>query len=142
MRRRVGRPLAWLLIVAAGGGLGVDAYVHLDVASSYRLVRSAYVSQADLFRLEASVAIVVALALVIRPNRLTALIAFLVGAVGVGVVLFYTYVDPGPIGPLPDMYDPVWYPEKVASVIGESVAVVAGAVLAVVPPVRTPRLPR
>jgi hypothetical protein len=35
---------------------------------------------------------------------------------------FYRYVDPGAIGPLPDMYEPVWFPEKTLAGIAEAVA--------------------
>ena len=129
------RPGGWRsgLGVVIAAGLVVDAAVHVDVASSYALVRTALVSQADLFRLEALAAVVAAAAVLVRPGRPTALFAVLVSAGGVGAVLFYAYVDPGAIGPLPDMYDPVWYPEKTLSLVGEVVAALAGAVLLVWP---------
>ena len=129
MGELVGRRGARLLVITVGAGLAVDGYVHLDVAGSYRLVRSAYVSQADLFRVEGVVAIAAGLALLARPGKITALLAMLVGLAGVAAVLLYTCVDPGQIGPLPDMYEPVWYPEKLISFIGEAVAALAGGLL-------------
>jgi len=39
-------------------------------------------------------------------NRLGAVVAFLIGAGGLGAVLLYAYVDVGGFGPLPDMHDP------------------------------------
>ena len=37
------------------------------------------------------------------------------------------YVDLGSIGPLPDMYDPVWFGEKLLAAIGEGLALLASA---------------
>ncbi len=93
------------LVVIAG--LAIDAFVHLDLASSYDGVKSSVLSQGDLFRAEAALAIIAVLALVVRPRRWTALIVFLVSAGGLAAVLLYQYVNVGAIGPLPNMYDPV-----------------------------------
>jgi hypothetical protein len=122
----------WLragLILVVVAGLAIDAFVHLDLASSYDGVKSSVLTQGDLFRVEASLAIIAALALVVRPRRWTALIAFLVSAGGFAAVLIYQYVDVGAIGPLPDMYDPVQYPEKTLSVWAEGIAAAAALVL-------------
>ena len=116
-------------VVLAAAGLAIDAGVHIDVAGDYALVRTSLVSQADLFRLEAVAALVAAAVLVLRPTRASALLALLVSAGGVAAVLFYTYVDPGAIGPMPDMYEPVWYPAKSLSLVGELVATAASAAL-------------
>jgi len=53
---------------------------------------------------------------VVRPRRWTALIALLVSAGGFAAVLVYQYIDVGAIGPLPNMYGPLRYPEKTLSV--------------------------
>ena len=45
-----------------------------------------------------------------------------VAASALTAVIAYRYVDLGPIGPLPDLYEPVWYPEKVVAAAGEAVA--------------------
>jgi hypothetical protein len=122
----------WLragLILVVAAGLAIDAFVHLDLASSYDGVKSSVLTQGDLFRVEAALAIIAALALVVRPRRWTALIAFLVSAGGFAAVLVYQYVDVGAIGPLPNMYDPVVYAEKTLSVWAEGIAAVAALVL-------------
>ena len=84
-----------------------DRFAHLDLASSYDGVKSSVLTQGDLFRAEVALAIIAALALVVRPRRWTALIAFLVSAGGFAAVLLYQYVNVGAIGPLPNMYDPL-----------------------------------
>ena len=114
------------LVVAAG--LAIDAYVHFHLAHTYDPVKAS-ISQGDLFRIEAAVAAVVAVLVLVLRNRVMDALAFLVAAGGVALVLLYRYVDVGEIGPFPDMYEPLWYTEKVVSLIGEAAAAVAAAVL-------------
>ncbi len=120
-----------LLTLIVVGGLAVDAYVHLDLAASYDMVKSSVLSQGDLFRAEAALAILAAALLVVRLRRYSAAFALLVyaGGAGAGAVLLYQYVDVGALGPLPDMYEPVWYPEKTYSLWGEAVGAAAALAL-------------
>ncbi len=53
------------LIVVVVAGLAIDAYVHFDLASNYRLIKTSTLSQADLFRAEGAVAIIAALLLLV-----------------------------------------------------------------------------
>lgn len=122
----------WVLIAMTVVGLGIDAYVHLHIASSYHLVRTSWLSQTELFRFESALAIVAAIWLLVRPNLVSAVVACLVGAGGVAAVSFYYYVDPGQLGPIPDMYEPVWYSDKTLSFDGEALAALAALVLAVI----------
>jgi len=111
-------------------GLAIDAWVHLDLASAFRNVKTSTLSQADLFRVEAVAAIVAAVALLVRPRRYTAAFAFLVAASVTVAVVLYRYVDVGSFGPLPNMYDPYWLPTgKWLSAIAEAAAAVAAAAL-------------
>ncbi|MBF9072714.1 hypothetical protein I2501_32325 [Streptacidiphilus sp. NEAU-YB345] len=112
----------WLLRLLTVAGLAIDAYVHADLAPTYDPIK-ATVSQGDLFRAEAAAASLAALLLLVFRRHLTAwLFAFAVALAGVGAVLLYRYVNVGAIGPLPNMYEPFWYPEKTASVIAEGAA--------------------
>ena len=81
-----------------------------------------------LFWVQGAVAAVVAILVLVRPRRVPYLIAFLVAASALGAVLLYRYVDIGAIGPLPDMYEPVWYTEKVVTTVAEAVATLAAAI--------------
>lgn len=114
-----------LLVTIVVGGLAVDAWVHLRYAGDYRLVRTSVVSQASLFRIEGGAAVLAALAVLLRPHRATALLAALVAGGGALAVAAYTWLDPGRIGPLPDMYEPLWFGAKTASFVAELVAAVA-----------------
>jgi hypothetical protein len=120
-----------VLTVIVAAGLAIDAYVHLDLASTYDVVKTSTLSQGDLFRVEAALAIVAGVALLVRPRRYTAWFAFLVSAGGVAAVLVYRWADVGKLGPLPNMYEPYWYGEKTLSLVAEAIAAVAAAVLLV-----------
>ena len=117
------------LALIAAAGLAIDAYVHFDLAAAYSGVRSSSLDQGELFRAEGAVAAVAAAAVLLRPRRYTAALAALVAAAGTAAVLVYAYVDVGAFGPVPDMYDPAWYPEKTLSAWAEAIAAIAALAL-------------
>jgi hypothetical protein len=110
------------LVVA---GLVVDAVVHLRLAAGYQLAAPGGIGEGTLFRIEAGVALAVALWVLVRGSRPAAAVAFLVAAAALGAVLVYRYVDVPALGPLPSMYEPVWFPQKSLSAVGEAVAALA-----------------
>ncbi|WP_207933597.1 hypothetical protein [Actinomadura sp. GC306] len=111
------------LLVAAG--LAVDAYVHWVFAPDMEFVRGGAIGGDVLFRVQAAVAAAVAVLILVRASRWVYALAFVVAASAVGALVLYYYVDVGPLGPLPDMYEPVWYAEKTLSLVGEGVAALA-----------------
>jgi hypothetical protein len=138
MSARSWSPIQVTLIVVVVAGLGVDAFVHFDLASAFKNVKTSTLSEADLFRAEAIGAIVAAAALLLRPRWYTAAFAFLVAAGGTVAVVLYRYVDVGAFGPFPDMYDPFWAPaEKNLSAVAEGVAALAALALFVIFQTRT-----
>ena len=122
--------LQWVLLLTVVVGLSVDAFVHFDLASAFANRKSSVLSQADLFRVEAVVAIIAAVALLLRPRRYTAAFAFVVAAAGTVAVVLYRYVDVGAFGPIPNMYDPYWAPAgKTLSAWAEGIAALAALAL-------------
>jgi hypothetical protein len=123
------------LAVATAVLLGIDAYVHLHDAHFYDSLASSSLSEGTLFRIQAIVAVVVAVALLVRPHPVVWAVAVLVTASAVGAVLLYTYVDVGALGPLPDLYEPSWVPAgKLASAVAEglrTLLAITGFVLSV-----------
>ncbi|MEL5958356.1 hypothetical protein AADR41_26950 [Streptomyces sp. CLV115] len=114
-----------LLQVVTAAALAVNAYVHADLAHAYDPV-GRHISQGTLFRLEAAVASLAALlVLLLGRRRPVWAFAFLVSVSALGAVLLYRYVNVGALGPLPNMYEPVWWPKKTASAIAEAVGTVA-----------------
>jgi hypothetical protein len=118
--------LSWVLRLVTAAGLAIDAYIHLKVASDYDVIPGT-ISGGDLFRAEAAAAIAVALLVLVRPGRIAYLLAFLIAASALGAAVLYTNVDVGTLGPLPDLYEPVWFTEKTVSAIAEAVAAASAA---------------
>lgn len=118
--------LALALIVLAG--LAIDAYTHFDLASRYD-ANQAEISQGTLFRIEAAVAVAAGLLLGVIRSWWTTLASVGVLAGGAFLVVLYYYANIGEIGPLPNMYEPVWYTEKVVSLVGEAVGAAAALLL-------------
>ena len=123
-----GLAVAYLLAAATAAALIVDAVVHLKDAFFYDANTGALISQGQLFRIQAVVAIVAALAVLALPRKWPAwLFAALVAGSAAAAVVAYTYIDIGPIAGLPNMYEPSWGPPgKLFSAYAEA----AGALLA------------
>ena len=119
----------WVILrVLVAAGLAVDAYVHAVTASAYDVPAGGLVTQGDLFLIQAVVAAIAAVAVLVWPRRSTLAFAFLVAASAFGAVVLYRYVEVGSLGPLPRMYEPVWTTDKLISAIAEAVAAVSALV--------------
>ncbi|MCY0906262.1 hypothetical protein [Arthrobacter sp. H14-L1] len=112
-----------ILIAAA---LVIDAVVHFTLAPGYQLSAPDGIGGGNLFRIEAVAALVAAIYLLIRSSRPAYGFALLVAGAGFIAVILYRYVDIPALGPIPGMYEPVWFFEKSLSAIAEA----AGAILA------------
>ena len=126
-----------LLTLVTVAGLSVDGYTHWLAPRFDTLTGTAspHISQGELFRLEALMALIAIVLVLVTRHRLAAVVAFLIAAGGLGAVLMCGYVDVGGFGPLPDMYDPTWYPEKTISAIAEAVAAAGSFCLILLPSV-------
>lgn len=132
-----------VLRLATAAALVIDAVIHLQLAANYQLAAPGGIGQGNLFRIESVVAIVVALYLLLRGGRLAYGVAFLVAASALGAVLLYRYVDVPALGPLPSMYEPVWFAKKTATAWAEAagtVTAVLGLALTVLRGRRTPEV--
>lgn len=114
------------LRVLAASTLAVDAVVHIRLAPDYQLASPGGIGQGNLFYLESAAAIVVALYVLARGSSRAYLAAFIVAAAGLAAVVLYRYVDIPAFGPIPAMYEPIWFPEKTLSALAQG----AGTVLA------------
>jgi hypothetical protein len=111
----------WTLRGVTAAGLAVDAYVHLDLAAQYA-EGGGTVNEGVLFRVEGVLAIVAAVAVIATGRLAVHLAALVVAGSALAVMLISRYVDLGPIGPFPNFYDPVWYPEKLLAALSEGAA--------------------
>ncbi|MDX6325977.1 MAG: hypothetical protein QOK15_2331 [Nocardioidaceae bacterium] len=114
------------LRVLVAAALAVDAVVHLRLAADYQLAAPGGIGQGNLFRIEAAVAVAVGLYVLLTGSRTAYTAAFLVTASALTAVLVYRYIDVPSIGPIPSMYEPLWFFQKSLSAVAEG----AGALLA------------
>lgn len=126
-------PVALLLSLLVAAGLVVDAVVHLRLAPQYQIAQPGGIGQGNLFRIEAAVAVLAALFLLVRPGRTSFGFAALVALSAFAAVVLYRYVDVPAIGFVPSMYEPVWFFQKSLSAVVEA----ASGVLALAGAVRT-----
>lgn len=137
--------IAATLRLIAAAALAIDAYVHADLVDRYARNQSGGLSQGQLFQIEAGVAALAALLILLFGRRLVWALVLVVSASALAAVMISTNYDIGAIGPIPDMYEPVWYGEKVFAAVAEAVAVgVAVIALIAAPwlrrrPARAPR---
>ncbi|WP_371818200.1 hypothetical protein [Pseudarthrobacter sp. C4D7] len=115
--------------------LFIDAGVHLSLAPGYQNAQPGTVSQGTLFLLEATVALVAGAYVLVRGSRTAYAVALVVALSAFAAVVLYAYVDIPAIGPIPAMYDPVWFFSKILSAVAEG----AGALLALAGVVRAGR---
>lgn len=115
------RNTAVVLRLLAATGLLIDAVIHLRLADRYD-ANAATISQGTLFRAEAAAA-ALALTLVLLWRRpLGDLYAWTVAAAGLAALLLYRYADVGAFGPLPDMYEPLWFTDKTLTACAQGAA--------------------
>lgn len=105
------RMVSRLLGVLAAVALLGTAYIHADLAGNFDAIGD-QVTEGALFRAQAAAAAVAALWLLIRPTRLAWWLALAVSAASLAAVVGSVYVEVPAIGPLPKLYEPVWYAEK------------------------------
>jgi hypothetical protein len=108
-----------LLRVIAAVGLAIDAGVHAKLAPQYDAVSG------TLFRIEAGAAALAVVLVLLWRRRPGDVFGVLTAAAGLAALLVYRYVDVGSLGPLPNMYEPVWFSDKVWAVVGQVMALVA-----------------
>lgn len=120
--------LSLAIRAVTAAALVVDAVVHLQLASIYQLAAPAGIGQGNLFRIEAAVAVVAAVFVLLTGSRLAYLTALLVAASALGAVLLYRYVDVPAIGPIPSMYEPLWFAKKTLTAVAEALGTVTAAV--------------
>lgn len=108
------------LLIAAG--LVISAVIHLQLAAGYQQAAPGGIGQGNLFRIQAAVAVLSAVFVLARGSRTSFLVAAAVALSALAAVILYRYVQVPPLGPIPAMYEPVWFTEKVVTAAAEAVA--------------------
>lgn len=128
MLARRSDPIGLLLCLLVAAGLVIEAVVHLRLAPGYQLAQPGGIGQGNLFRIQAAVALLSAVYLLLRGSRVAFAVAAVVGLSALAAVVLYRYVQVPALGPIPTMYEPVWFFQKSLSAVAEG----AVAVLAVI----------
>ena len=129
LRYFAGSPVNWVLRVLVAACLVVDAVVHLRLATTYgQATVPGHLSEGLLFQMESIAALVVAVLVLVLGNRAAFAAAFIVGASAFVAVMLSRYVNVPAFGPLPSMYEPVWFAEKALSAVAEGLAAVLSAI--------------
>ncbi|MGK3649121.1 hypothetical protein [Pseudarthrobacter enclensis] len=115
--------------------LFIDAGVHLLLAPGHQDAPPGVISQGTLFLLEAAAALIVGVWVLVRGSRASYAAALVVTFTAFAAVMLYRYVDIPAFGPIPAMYDPVWFFSKTLSAVAEA----AGTLLALAGLVRNSR---
>jgi len=113
--------------------LAVDAVIHLRLAGGYQQAAPGGIGASNLFRIQAVLALGVAVWVLWRGSRASLVAALPVSLSAVVAVVLYRYVNIPGWGPLPALYEPVWYFEKALSAGFEALAALTalGALVAI-----------
>lgn len=111
-----------LLRLVIAVGLVTDAVIHLHLARGYQLAQPAGIGEGNLFRIQAGVALLIALWVLVRGSRASFAVAAVVGLSAAAAVVITRYVNVPAIGPIPSMYEPIWFFQKSLSAVAEAVA--------------------
>ncbi|WP_411374987.1 hypothetical protein ACLH0K_00810 [Arthrobacter sp. MPF02] len=111
----------WVVRIVAAAGLVVSAVVHVQLAPGYQQAAPGGIGQGTLFLVQAGAAVLAAVFVLLRGSWAAFATAALVGLSSLAAVILYRYVQVPAVGPLPSMYEPVWYAAKVISAVAEGV---------------------
>lgn len=120
------------LRVVAALGLAVSAYLHIDLAAGPRFA-DGRITLAGLFIGQAIAAALAAVWVLARPSRLAWLAAGGVGLGSLAALVITVYVLVPAIGPLPAVYEPFWYTEKVVAAVAAAVTAAAALIALLLP---------
>jgi len=130
------RALRFVSVIITAAALVVNAVVHLALAGVYDAIPGTLLGQGALFRIQAVIGIVIAVLLVLslRVQRIAlfvALSAAVVAAGGLALVVITALVplDLTAIG-LPYLFEPIWYSDKITTVLAQAVALITALMAA------------
>ncbi|WP_294568178.1 hypothetical protein [uncultured Arthrobacter sp.] len=103
-------------------GLTVSAVIHFELAPGFQQAAPGGIGGGNLFRIQAVLAVLAALYVLIRGHLPAYLVAAALALSALAAVLLYRYVQVPAIGPIPSLYEPVWYAKKTLTAVAEGAA--------------------
>ncbi|MHA7224324.1 hypothetical protein ACX80S_18770 [Arthrobacter sp. RHLT1-20] len=125
MNRTILKPRArslWVLRVGVAAGLVVSAVVHVQLAPGYQQAAPGGLGQGTLFLIQAGAAALAAVFVLLKGSRAAFAAVAVVALSSLVAVILYRYVQVPAVGPLPSMYEPVWYAAKTITAVAEAAA--------------------
>jgi len=110
------------LRIFIAAALGVSAVIHVQLAPTYQQAAPGGIGQGTLFLVQAGAAVLAAVFVLLKGSRASFAAGAVVGLSSLAAVIMYRYVQIPAIGPLPSMYEPVWYTAKVITAVAEAAA--------------------
>lgn len=111
-----------LLRISVAAALSVSAVIHVQLAPGYQQAAPGGIGQGTVFLVQAGAAVLAAVFVLLKGSRPAFAAAAVVGLGSLAAVLLYRYVQVPALGPLPSMYEPVWYTAKVITAVAEAAA--------------------
>ncbi|RJT81055.1 hypothetical protein D6T63_07715 [Arthrobacter cheniae] len=102
----------------------VSAVIHFQLAAGFQQAAPTGIGGGNIFRIQGAVAVLAALYVLVRGTRRSYLLAALVALASLAAVIAYRYVQIPTLGPIPSMYEPVWYTTKTITAVAEALALV------------------
>ncbi|WP_104118996.1 hypothetical protein [Arthrobacter sp. B1805] len=102
----------------------VSAVIHFQLAAGFQQAAPDGIGGGNLFRIQGTVDVLAALYVLVRGTPRSYLLAALVALASLAAVLAYRYIQIPTIGPIPSMYEPVWYTAKTITAVAEGLALI------------------
>ncbi len=112
----------WVLRAGVAAGLVVSAVIHVQLAPGYQHAAPGGIGQGTLFWVQAGAAALTAVFVLLKGSRTAFAAAAVVALSSLFAVILYRYVQVPALGPLPSMYEPVWYTAKTITAVAEAAA--------------------
>lgn len=118
----VGTRSLLVLRILVAVALAVGAVIHIQLAPGYQQAVPNGIGQGTMFLIQAGASVLAAVFVLLKGSRTAFAAAAVVGLGSLVAVILYRYVQVPAIGPLPSMYEPVWYTAKVITAVAEATA--------------------
>ncbi|WP_258069852.1 hypothetical protein [Arthrobacter sp. SX1312] len=102
----------------------MSAVIHFQLAAGFQQAAPAGIGGGNLFRIQGAVAVLAALYVLVRGTQPSFLLAAGVALASLVAVIAYRYIQIPAIGPIPSMYEPVWYTAKTITAVAEGLALI------------------
>lgn len=112
----------WVVRIGTAAALVVSAVIHFQLAPGYQQAAPGGIGQGTLFLVQAGASILAAIFVLLKNSRVAFAVAAAVALSSLAAVILYRYIQIPAVGPLPSMYEPVWYTAKVITAVAEAAA--------------------